>query len=178
MKSFKIIGVLALVATLSACGGKISSNIVTDAVQAQASTAPVSANATQATTSPKIVTDLQSAEFNLDNAVTVGALSANDPAPACLHNALTQLGIEPGTTASTPPSFQPKNDGFFSAAAILYIRAAQVKKLTGGNSIQVPVSCKALIGQIVMDAIAAGNKVGGLSGLPGSGVLNALPVLQ
>ena len=138
---------------------------------------PISANPVQdiTTGSPNtplgqigttIGTDLQSAEFNLDQAILVGALPANDPADACLHGALTQIGLEPGTPAA--PSFAPKNDGLVSLGAIAYIRIQQLKKAQGG--VTMPGSCKEIIGQFVLDGAAAGK---GLS--PGG---NLLPTIQ
>jgi hypothetical protein len=99
--------------------------------------------------------DFQSAAWNLDQAVSVGALAADDPAPACLHAILTDLGME----GPPPPSFTPRNDGLVSAGSILYIRAQQLKKIQGGG-ITVPVSCEAVIGRFTMDAVKAGVKIG------------------
>lgn len=101
-------------------------------------------------TNPTIVNDLESAAYNLDNAVTVGALTPDDPAPKCLHDVLRVAGIEtpPGTTASQ--TFVPKNNGVASLGAIAYIQVQQAKR-AGGQGITVAVDCKALIGQLVID---------------------------
>lgn len=135
--------------------------------------APISANPTQdalAALPPSpaqttVVQGLQDASYNLDSAVTVGALSASDPAPACLHSALTQLGIStPGNTVTPAASFVPKVSDLISAGAVLYIRAQQAQALIASGGIQVSVPCEALIGKLVMDAgkaTAAGTIIGG-----------------
>lgn len=143
--------------------------------------APISANPIQSTVTAvvpqqvqqTVQTDLLSAEWNLDQAIAVGALAPDDPADKCLHGALTQIGIEPpppGTTPTVPPSFAPKNDGLVSLGAVLYVRFQQLKKLQGGGSLTIPTDCKALVGQFVLDAGAAGIK-----GLPGGSLI---PTLQ
>jgi hypothetical protein len=98
--------------------------------------------------------DLVAAAYNLDQAVLVGALPADDPAPACVHGVLINAGIElpPGTTA--PASFEPKREGLVSAGSIAYIRVQQLKAASG-KVLKVPVSCKALIGGIVVDGLTA-----------------------
>lgn len=103
-------------------------------------------------TSSTVVTDLQSASYNLDSAVAVGALPKNDPAPACLHAVLVKAGIEilPGTTA--PASFQPKYDGVASAGAVAYILAQQAKN---AKTVPVDPNCEALVGRVVIDGVKA-----------------------
>lgn len=139
--------------------------------------APISANPVQSSVQAlvpaqiqhTVETDLLSAEWNLDQAILIGALPKDDPADACLHSSLTLIGIEPspdGSTAPPPPTFTPKNDGLVSLGAIAYVRLQQAKKLTGGGSIQVPQGCKTIIGQFVLDAGAAGVKA-----FPGAGIL-------
>lgn len=117
---------------------------------------------------------LLDAEWNLDQAIVVGALPANDPADACLHQGLTQIGIEPnpnGQAATPAPSFVPKISDLISAGSVLYIRAQQLKALQGGGGLQVPVACEAVIGRFVLDAGKAG--AGALPG--GSIISNILP---
>lgn len=123
-----------------------------------ATPAQISANPLPAVTNPTIVTDLQSAAFDLDSAVAVGALAPDDPAPKCLHNVLQKAGIEtpPGVTAAA--SFTPKVDGAASAGAVAYILAQQAKKLTAGG-ITVDVSCEALLGRVVIDGVNTTVKV-------------------
>lgn len=113
-----------------------------------------------------ILTDFQSTAFNLDEAVRVGALQAEDPAPKCLHEAMKQLGLEGDSTPAA--SFQPKRDGLLSEGAILYIRAQQLKRLQG-TGVTVPVDCQALIGRLLLDNAAALTK-----GLPGGGLLPSI----
>ena len=104
-----------------------------------------------------IVTDLQSAAYNLDNAIAVGALPAGDPAAACIHGVLIEAGIEipPGATAAK--SFAPKNDGLVSLGAINYILIQQKNASPG---VVVPQTCKTVIGQFVIDGMAMVNKLG------------------
>lgn len=112
----------------------------------------ISASPLPAITNPTIVTDLQSAAFDLDSAVAVGALAADDPAPKCLHDVLQKAGIEtpPGATAAA--SFTPKIDGAASAGAVAYILAQQAKRLMHGG-VTVDVSCEALLGRVVIDGV-------------------------
>ena len=102
--------------------------------------------------------DLIAAAYNLDQAVLVGALPADDPAPVCVHGVLINAGIElpPGTTA--PASFEPKREGLVSSGAIAYIKLQQLKAQSG-KVLKVPVSCKALIGQIVVDGLTAPSRI-------------------
>jgi hypothetical protein len=107
-------------------------------------------------TNSTIVTDLQSAAFNLDSAVTVGALSVDDPAPKCLHDLLVKAGIEMPAGQAPAKSFIPKHDGVASAGAIAYIIAQQLKQGAG-----VPVvssNCEALVGRVVIDGVEAAKK--------------------
>ena len=48
-----------------------------------------------------VIQGLQDASFNLDSAVTVGALTAADPAPPCFHAVLTRLGADPANPTPT-----------------------------------------------------------------------------
>lgn len=109
-------------------------------------------------TNPTIVTDLQSATYNLDQAVAVGALTADDPAPKCLHDVLVKAGIEVPAGAPPVKSFVPKYDGAASAGAVAYILAQQAKA-TLGKGITVDVSCEALLGRVVIDGANNAAKV-------------------
>ena len=111
-----------------------------------------------AITNPTIVTDLQSAAYNLDNAVAVGALAPDDPAPKCLHDVLVKAGIEVPPGATPAKTFAPKNDGVASAGAIAYILAQQAKQ-TLRKGITVDVSCEALLGRVVIDGVNTTAKV-------------------
>lgn len=101
-------------------------------------------------TNSTIVTDLQSAAYNLDNAVAVGALAADDPAPKCLHDVLVKSGIEALPGVEPAKSFAPKHDGVASAGAIAYIITQQAKQISK-NGVPVDPSCEALVGRIVID---------------------------
>ncbi len=115
-----------------------------------------------------IVQGLQDASFNLDSAVTVGALAATDPAPPCFHSVLGQIGADP--TAPMPPgqSFTPKVSDLISAGSVLYIRAQQAKAAQR-TGVTIPPPCKVLITDFLLDAAALGVK-----GFPGGGL--AIPV--
>lgn len=145
---------LSLVAALAACTGSsipppvISANPIQTVGSTVASTS-VGQTVTQG---------LQNAEWNLDQAIVVGALPSDDPADACLHSALTQMGIEPGTTTPPAPSFTPKVTDLISGGSVLYILAQQAKAVQGGG-ITMPVSCEALVGKFVLDAGALGVQV-------------------
>lgn len=122
--------------------------------------------------------DLVATGHDLDNAVLVGALPANDPAVGCVHGVLKLAGLDtppctppvaPATTPAcpaAPPSYVPENAGAISAGAILYIHAQQLK---GTGSIVVPSDCKALIGGLVIDGLAVANKAA-FPLLPGIGL--------
>lgn len=104
----------------------------------------------------QVAVDLQSAAYNLDNAIAIGALVPTDPAAACIHGVLQQAGIEIPAGGTAPKTFVPKNDGVVSLGAIAYIMVQQSKASPG---ITVPMDCKALIGQFVVDGLGAANKL-------------------
>jgi hypothetical protein len=108
-------------------------------------------------TNPTIVTDLQSAAFNLDSAVTVGALAQDDPAPKCLHDVLVKAGIEVPAGTEPVKSFVPRKDGVASAGAIAYILAQQAKQIAK-SGVAVDPSCEALVGRVVIDGAKTINK--------------------
>lgn len=144
MRTKFILAALAAITTLSACVSTPEKIVSTP----PAGALPI------AITDPVAVKDLQSAAANLDQAVAIGALPKDDPAPACLHDALQRAGIEIAPGAAAPQSFAPANDGVFSLGAILYIQVQQAKALTG-KGITVSQSCLALLGQIHLDALMA-----------------------
>lgn len=100
--------------------------------------------------------DLMATAFNLDNAILVGALPADDPAAACVHDVLRKAGLELPPGAEPAKSFEPKREGVVSEGAIIYIRAQNLKGLQG---LQVSQDCKTLIGQVVVDGASAGRKL-------------------
>ncbi len=115
-----------------------------------------------------VIQGLTDAAYNLDQAVVVGALDKTDPAPACFHGMLAQLGVEVPAGAVAPASFTPKVSDLISAGSVLYIRAAQLRRLRGGG-IAVPTPCKELVAQFMLDAAAASTDL-----LPGGGLLPKL----
>lgn len=123
-------------------------------------------------TDPGLVKKLKADAANLDQALAIGALPANDPAAPCLHDFMRRAGVEqaPGTTAAQ--SFKPDPDG---DASIVYILAQQAKLAAAAGNIQISQSCLALVGQIHLDAIAVAAKgARGLLGLGGIGSVGGL----
>ena len=94
----------------------------------------------QPTTAPGklIVNDLKAASMNLNSAVRVGALNADDPAPACVQNALARFGDGQET-------FEPELAGVVSLSSVAYIQARQLE-----NRAPVSIECKALLGDILL----------------------------
>lgn len=94
----------------------------------------------QPTTAPGklIVNDLKAASMNLNSAVRVGALTADDPAPGCIQNALNRFGEGQET-------FEPELSGIISLSSVAYIRARQLE-----NRAPVSQECKALLGDILL----------------------------
>ena len=138
--------VLVSLVLLTSCSTPISGNPAQDVAQVLI---------------PKVgITDLQDAAWNFDQAMAVGALTPDDPASPCLHQALQEIGAE-GPPA---PSFKPRQGGLVSAASIAYIRAQQLKRMQGG--VQAPVSCDALVGRLMIDQLKGAVKL-----LPGGGLL-------
>jgi len=132
------------------------------------STTPTGATAPIQITNPTIITDLQSATENLDDAVRIGALPADDPAPKCLHDLLQRAGIEARPGAAPIQSFEPKNDGIASLGSIVYIQVQQAKAIAGQIT---PPSrdCTSLIGTFVIDGATALSKT-----LPARGLIRLL----
>jgi hypothetical protein len=138
------------------------------------STLPISANPVQdiagalpAPSGPLSIQDgLREAAFNLDNAVIVGALTVDDPAPACVHDAMTRLGLNP--LQPPAPSFIPQTTTLIGKGSVAYIRARQARRLQG-TGFTVTTDCKALIGEIVLAAGETGTRI-----LPGGGL--AIPI--
>lgn len=147
-------------ALLSACGTQPISASLTHDIAAAAPTPKVNSTISQG---------LIDASFNLDQAVAVGALDKTDAAPACLHSVLTQLGIDPSNPSTPAANFTPRESDLISAASVAYIRARQAERLQK-TGFSVDMSCKALIGQIVIDAGKAAAR-GAASTVPGLGLL-------
>lgn len=146
--------IAASVAVLAGCTAPISKSLPQDVLSQAASGAIGS----------QVQTDIASTQYNFAQAVQVGALSANDPAPTCVNQAVAALGL-----GAANPSFTPKIDGVFSFASVAYIRAQQIKALAGSGSLQVPPACLQILGQMQLDALAAAFKAA-----PGGGLLPTL----
>lgn len=133
---------IALAATLCACATPITNN-------KGAGGLPISPDS-------GVGKDLLAAAFNLDNAIAIGVLPADDPAASCIHGVLKQAGIETPPGAPAVASFIPEDKGAVSVGSIAYIRAQQLQGLKG---LQVPLGCEAVIGKFVVDGLATANKV-------------------
>jgi hypothetical protein len=87
---------------------------------------------------------LLNAEWNLDQAIALGMLPANDHADACMHAALTKIGIEPAQAgkpgAKSPASFTPRVTDLISGGAVLYIQGR-----TGQESVEAHDVCAAVV---------------------------------
>ena len=103
--------------------------------------------------------DLAAAKFNLDQAIAVGALPADDPAAGCVTAVLADLGLDKEAV-----SFEPQREGVVSVGAIIYIRVAQAKAFK--DSFKLPSDCDAVVGRLVIDSVKAGSRA-----LPGAGLL-------
>lgn len=114
-----------------------------------------------------IATGLQNAAWNLDQAVAIGVLATDDPAPTCVHNALQVAGLESVASAPAAKSFTPKVTDLLSAGSVLYIQA---KQLQGVKPFEASPSCKAIVGDIVLQAMKAGF-TGATTAIPGAGPL-------
>lgn len=132
---------VAAVAVLAGCTTPISNNLPQDISQALGTGA----------NSP-VITDFTDAQYNLTQAIAVGALPANDPGAACLNSVATMLNIG-GTPAV---SFVPKIGGTYvlSGASVLYIRYNQVAALAGGN-LEPTAQCEQLMGKLQWDTLKA-----------------------
>ena len=110
-----------------------------------------------------IAIGLQDAAFNLDSAVSIGVLQADDQAVACVHSALRLAGLEaiPGTTPAR--SFTPKVSDLISGASVLYIQQVQSRNQA---PFTMSVGCKAVIGDLVIQGLGAGLAVANQS-IPG-----------
>lgn len=119
------------------------------------------------TPGPILARDLVSAAYNLDEAVRVGAIPANDPAVACVHDALQHSGLD-GGGAVQRQSFEPKKDGVVSMGAILYIMVEQARtQAAAAKAFELSPACLQIIGRLQVDALKATAKAG-LAVLPGA----------
>lgn len=131
------------------------------------SSAPVNPVASVVASDATIATGLQNAAYNFDQAVAIGVLAADDPAAPCLHSALQLAGLEPLAGAPAVQSFTPKVTDLISAGSVLYIQA---KQLQGAKPFEASTSCKAIVGDVVLQALKAGF-TGATSAIPGAGPL-------
>lgn len=114
------------------------------------------------------VQGLKASKANFANAKRVGALNADDPAEACVDSVLKDLGVgQPGSE-----SFTPEVVDILSAGSVLYIRARQLEREANSPGLRLSFDCKALIGQIVIDAGKVARRVG--SNIPGVGVIGRI----
>lgn len=141
---------VAGVALLSACATPvpISNNPVQEA-----------AGAIGLTQNSAVVKGLQNAEWNLDQAVSINILAANDPADQCLHQTLTNLGQELAADGTPVPStakqFTPRMTGLIDGGSVVYILAQQAKKVGANPGALVPASCEQIVGHFVIAGLNA-----------------------
>lgn len=102
-----------------------------------------------------VITGLQNAAWNLDQAIAIKVLLTTDPADACVHAALQAIGQDVGQTPVQIPSFTPKVTDLLSAGSVAYILAQQAKQLAGQGGLAIPVSCEQIVGQFVIKGINA-----------------------
>jgi hypothetical protein len=154
---------LASLLLLGGCGGQISQNPIQTAVN----------NLLPTPAAKVLVTDIQDANWNLQQAQSIGILSPTDPVQGCLADVMAEAGIPAqGAVSPSPvPSFTPENGGLVSLGSIGYILAMQAKQLTGNPAALIPASCQQVVGNLVVSAllapqVAAVNAIS--AGLPGT----------
>jgi hypothetical protein len=119
-----------------------------------------------------IGTDLVNVDFNLTKAVEVGALLPDDPAQACVHGVVTDLGLNPEAPKEPAPSFTPRSEGVLAKGSIAYIRVQQARRAARQPDYELSADCERLLGRIVLDAARAARRIG--SNLPGAGVIGRI----
>jgi hypothetical protein len=128
-----------------------------------ATPAPISANPIQSVANVAastqlggtVITGLQGAAWNLDQAIAIKVLPATDPADLCVHQALQAIGQDVGQTPTPVAQFVPKITDLLSAGSVAYILAYQAKQLAGNGGLTVPVSCQQIVGEFVLKGINA-----------------------
>jgi hypothetical protein len=156
MKLLRYIPILCALLLLPACtiSGDLKSDIVASASSDGA---------------PNIVVQgLLDAQFNFREAMRVGALDKTDPALACVDSVLADLGVG----AAEAERFTPRVNELIGAGSVAYIRARQLEREANGPGFKLSFDCKALIGQIVIDAGKVAARVG--SNLPGGGIVTGI----
>lgn len=94
---------------------------------------------------PVVKNDLASATSNVNNAVKLGLLPADDPAVTCLNAVAAK--------AAADVSFTPEVNGLISAGSVAYIAAQLAKK-----GVNIDPACEALVGRVVIDGTKAAAK--------------------
>lgn len=116
-----------------------------------------------------IIQGLKASKFNFAEAKRIGALKPDDPAEACVDSVLVSLGVG----GEVPQQFDPQVVDVISAGSVAYILARQLEAQQRSPGLQLSFDCKALIGQIVIDAGKVTAKAGS-DFLPGGRVLTIL----
>ena len=111
-------------------------------------------NTTGPAVSPNSVlgADLVATASNLDQAIAIGVLPANDPADVCIHGVLVQVGLENAPNTPAPASFEAVRKGLVSEGSIVYIRVQQLKNL---KVVGISDQCYALLGKLQVDGLKA-----------------------
>jgi uncharacterized protein YfiM (DUF2279 family) len=114
-----------------------------------------------------VVQGLLDAQYNLENAVAVGALPAEDPALPCVKSVLADLGVGQGEVQR----FTPRVSELLSAASVAYIRARQLER-ERDTPFKLSADCKAIVGQIMIDFAKVASK--GVGALPGGDLVKGV----
>lgn len=109
--------------------------------------------ATGTTTPSSFAQGIADANFNLQGAISVGALPANDKLAACVA-ALVPPAPAAGTTVK---SFVPKTGSLEADAAILYIRSQQAQAQVAAGLDN--ASCDALVGHFIIQTVQSGASI-------------------
>lgn len=140
----------------------IAAAIAVFALAACANAPTISANPVASITSSifpeggTVVTGLQNAAYNLDQAIAINVLPADDPADKCVHASLKMIGQDVGDMpAPKAPEFQSKITDLISAGSVAYILAEQAKNASANGGITIPTSCEQLVGHFVLIGVNA-----------------------
>lgn len=104
----------------------------------------------------QIAVGLKNAASNLDQAIGIGILQADDPADACVHNALKLSGLESTPGSAAVQSFTPVISDAISAGSVLYIQSVQLRN---AKPFSVDTACKAVLGDLVLQGLQVGARL-------------------
>lgn len=142
---FLVLTVILLGGALTGCASNTPPPISTNPVQ----------TAANVVIPGTVVSGLQNAAWNLDQAIAIKVLPISDPADLCVHGALQAIGQDVGQTPVAAQQFIPKVSDLISAGSVAYILAQQAKTLAGNGGLSVPPSCEQLVGHFVLAGVNA-----------------------